>query len=67
MRLWNTITYFEICAGDQIKYCRIVGIPSKFAKLLNSLVHTEEDAVVLFPLFCLLCKIILLKGTLMQI
>ena len=57
MRLYNTITYSKICAGEQINYCVTVVIP----KLLNSLVPTEQEALVLFLLLCLLCKIIFLK------
>ena len=31
MRLYNTITYYEICAGEQIKYCSTIGISSYLA------------------------------------
>ena len=52
MRLYNTITYSKICAGEQINYCVTV---------VNSLVPTEQEALVLFLLLCQLCKIIFLK------
>ena len=47
------ITYSEIFTGDKIKYCGTVVISSYLAKLLNSLIHTEQEAVVLFLQLCL--------------
>ena len=38
------ITYCEIFAGDKIKYCGTAVISSYLAKLLNSLIHTEQEA-----------------------
>ena len=52
MRLYNTITYSKICAGEQINYCVTVAIP----KLLNSLVPTEQEALVLFLLYAYYVK-----------
>ena len=63
MCLQNTITYCEICAGDQIQYCGTVQISSYLAKLLNSLVHSEQEVLVLFLLLFLLSKIIFTEKT----
>ena len=39
MRLWNTLTFSEICAGDQIKYCRTVACSFSKDNLLHSLMN----------------------------
>ena len=52
---------FLICAGEQTKYGRTVRISNYLEKLLYFLVHTEQEALVLFLPLCLLCKNILSK------
>ena len=37
--LWNIITHFEICAGDQIKYCRTVDCNFSKDNLFNRLMN----------------------------
>ena len=48
-------------AGDEIKYCGTLGISSYLVKLLNSLIHTEQEllmSTIISTIMSTICTII---------
>ena len=56
--LYRILNFVQVI---KLSIVELQGYPVNLAKLLNSLARTEQEALVLFRLLCLLYKTILLK------